>query len=358
MRRLKMRTFLLKTVSMIPPLPRETREKAGVRALCLILPILLVILSGCREIATETRILPDGSCERSVTASGDSSSILDGTLPIPVDSSWSPAWTRKTEGGERPIYSAHKAFQRVADLNAELSAPGDLVLSVRVSVQFQKKFRWFSTLYGYIETYHASNPFTGVPISDYLNDEEMRLYLINEDTLGLKTKAEAWFERSMFEEIFQALVERARESGEAGLTEDMLVSKKEVVFEAVKQKDFEKPDDILAAVETATGCRASRKMKVPFMKILEEAQKKSGFLQQVTTDAYTCGVTMPGLIVETNASSVEGNRAEWKFEGKQFLWKDYAMSVESRRIHRWSVALSAGIVLLLLAGLVFSRRGR
>ncbi|MBN1894578.1 hypothetical protein JW906_08785 [bacterium] len=340
------------------PVPRVTRDGAGVRALCFILPVLLILISGCREIATETRIFPDGSCERTVTASGDSSSILDGTLPIPVDSSWAPSWTRKRMGSNGPTYSAHKTFREVSDLGTELSRSVDSVLSVRVSVQFQKKFRWFSTLYQYGETYHASNPFTGIPVSDYLNDEEMRLYLINEDTLSLKTKAEAWFERSMFEEIFQALVQVARESGEPGLTEELLISKKEAIFEAVKQKDLEKPEDILIAFEEATGCRALRKMKVPFMEILEQAQEKSNFLQQVTTDAYTCGVTMPGLIIETNAKSVQGSRAQWEFEGKQFLWKDYVMNVESRRIHLWSVALSAGIVLVLLAALVFSRRGK
>lgn len=358
-----MGTDFFKTLKRMPPLQRSTRERAGVRAhrstvRWFLIPLLLISLSGCREITTETRINPDGSCERMITVSGDSSSILDGTLPIPSDSSWAPAWTRKQMGGNGPTYSVHKTFRKASDLDAELSRSVDSVLSVRVSVQSQKRFRWFSTLYQYTETYHASNPFGLVPVSDYLNEEEMRLYLIKEDTLDLKKKSEAWFERSMFEEIFQALVRAVRESGEPDLTEELLISKKEAVYEAVKQKDFEKPDDILAVVEAATGCKALRKMKIPFMKILEEAQKKSGFLQQVTTDAYTCGVTMPGLIIETNAKSVQGSRAQWEFEGKQFLWKDYVMNIESRRIHLWSVALSAGIVLVLLVGLVFSRRGR
>jgi len=62
----------------------------------------------------------------------------------------------------------------------------DTTLQVIIQVKLDKRFRWFHTLFTYRETYKDHNPFKRVPISDYLSEEDLALYYINEDTLDIE----------------------------------------------------------------------------------------------------------------------------------------------------------------------------
>jgi hypothetical protein len=62
---------------------------------------------------------------------------------------------------------------------------------------------------------------------------------------------------------------------------------------------------------------------------------------------------MPGLILDTNAPSVENNTVTWELKGRRFFWEDYEMRVESRTVNRWAIWLTGGLLLAAVAGMAF-----
>jgi hypothetical protein len=340
--------------------------------LCAILAV--AALTGCREITTTTQIFPDGSCERTIKCSGDSTdvhSIFEGPFPLPVDSTWnitqkvdSTTRTTKikagktTEKGNNRITIATKRFQSVSDLNRLYQKKWKDSLKVEVEVRLDKRFRWFNTFFEYRETYKACTPFTLVPIFDFLAPKELSLYYLKEDTLGLDKKVDQWLLKSCFAELFRVLAHQAEADPIPGLSLETVLARKDSLFAAVRRGEKDKIlDDEEKAVQFFEGFyqnKAVYKWSVPLKKGMEEIQKKQEFLMNIDADSYSHQVIMPGLILNTNASSVEGNKAVWKPKGRQFFWVDYVMRVESRVVNRWAIWVTAALLLAVLAALAVS----
>jgi hypothetical protein len=191
--------------------------------LCAILT--LAALTGCREITTTTQIFSDGSCERTIKCSGDSTdfhSTFAGPFPLPVDSTWnitqkadSTTGTteikagKTTEKGNNRITIASKRFKSIHDLNRLYRKKWKDSLTVEVEIRLDRRFRWFNTFFEYRETYKACTPFTKVKIEDFLTPKEQSLIYIKGDTLGLDKKVDQWLLKSYFEEFFEAVAECA-----------------------------------------------------------------------------------------------------------------------------------------------------
>ncbi|HEX9934229.1 MAG TPA: hypothetical protein VGB38_03445, partial [bacterium] len=82
--------------------------------------------------------------------------------------------------------------------------------------------------------------------------------------------------------------------------------------------------------------------------------RKQEFLMALDTESYVNEIIMPGLIFDTNASTVEGNKAVWKFDGKRLFWENYVLRVESRVANPWAIWVTAGLFLAALAVLTVS----
>jgi hypothetical protein len=86
----------------------------------------------------------------------------------------------------------------------------------------------------------------------------------------------------------------------------------------------------------------------------QDVEQKFRLLDKIIGNEFTNRVIMPGLITGTNANSIEGNQATWNVEIAQFLFSDFEMWVESRRVNSWAVMVAGGvfvvIVVILFAG--------
>jgi hypothetical protein len=74
--------------------------------------------------------------------------------------------------------------------------------------------------------------------------------------------------------------------------------------------------------------------------------------------SYINEVEMPGIILNTNASSVEGNKVSWKLSDEKFLYNDYMMTVESRVANPWVTYITGGVLIALVALLMVPRLRR
>ena len=321
--------------------------------------VVLVLLTGCRrDIATTTQVRPDGSVERTVTVSGDSSAVLSGSFPVPRDTTWAITQTVGAEKkGERKFtYTARKTFRTVSDLNADFGTIKDNVLQVHIFTTLDKRFRWFNTFYVYHEMYRASNPFRRVPISNYLDAKELELYCqmvdtLKKDTLGLEKKFNDWIERTVLEDFYQVLLHEAETIRDPILTPRMVSLHKDELFRALQNDsiDLGNSEKLLRFLETIFKTKSVRKMSSAVVRFEKEFENKQGFLSQMMDDRYTNQVVMPGTVLDTDAHTVEGSRAVWTFNGRRFLWTDFEMRVESRVVNRWAVYVTAAFLLVVFA---------
>ncbi|MFC2119237.1 hypothetical protein ACFLSY_11400, partial [Bacteroidota bacterium] len=82
------------------------------------------------------------------------------------------------------------------------------------------------------------------------------------------------------------------------------------------------------------------------IKTIEEQSYVSFF------NEYTNIVQMPGLILSTNAKTIEGNSVSWNYGPLQFFLMDYEMEVKSRIINFLPFIISGLFILVIIAGIL------
>jgi hypothetical protein len=316
--------------------------------------ILLLSLSGCKENYTVvTTLFADGSCDRVVTVTSDSTKVPDVAFPIPVDSSWEISWTAPTKKGEKYLYTARKHFAHVDSLRQEYaraSGPG----KIKVSIDIEKKFRWFYTYFDYREKYELFKPYTLLPLSQFMTDDEIHRYLEGERSDSLKQKRSMWESRNMFEEYYRGLVDAARALNDPALTPGLIESRKEFLF---TELDSSKSDDVVQTTQKVLGTPTVRKIGKELQSLAEQIMNKLTTPSKASGD-YVCTVIMPGTILDTNAGEVKGNSIVWKFNDEYLGIADFEMRAESRSVNIWPMAVTGILVLVLIVLPLAVRRRR
>jgi hypothetical protein len=363
--------------------------------------VLLVILaSGCLEYTMTTRVLPDGSIERTIVVKGDSAEIFKGSLPVPVDSTWkiSGGYEEKSAGDstdkKQYVYKASKVFRNSAELNKELNPVSEEAGRIIREVKVEKKFRWFNTFYKYAETYKQTFPFHRKPVDEFLNDRELEfawaddkdLYysresdalMILKDTLvrpalsvkdsarmkelkeAIEKKFYQWARTNVYEEYFNVLKDALHKSGimkpeETDKTRDSLFARFDTCYTDIdsffKMMDDQYGNNLLELAskyyhaDTARLHQANRTGFDAFDKKLEN-------IEPIFGDSYVNLTIMPGIIISSNSTEINGNTASWDVESDHFYAKDFTLLVESKKINKGLSIVSGALVVFLLIGLV------
>jgi hypothetical protein len=69
-------------------------------------------------------------------------------------------------------------------------------------------------------------------------------------------------------------------------------------------------------------------------------------------------VVMPGIVLNTNANTVEGNKVVWHFNEDKFTFISYTMNVESRIANPWATYATGAAVIVLVVFLMVPRLRR
>jgi hypothetical protein len=369
--------------------------------------LMIALVTGCKEYlkyTITTRILPDGSIERTMLVEGgdssllegDFSSVLKGSLPVPHDSTWEISTgceiksTSDTTKDTVYYCKAIKVFRNSDELNKELNWDSTGENKVVRHVKVEKRFRWFNTFYRYAETYKQIFPFKRKPITDYLSNDELELYhaddnelyyspetdelLLKKDTLArnalsktdsarmdkikksIQEKYDAWVFENIFEDYFDVLKVALDKSG------------------TMKPVETDKTRDSLWALfnysDKIDSLLTSDSSDFPLLRFASKFYKvDTGVLHQANRsgfddfnwrlnntgdvgESFTNLTIMPGVIISTNSTTINGNTASWEFDGDSFNEKDFTLLVESRKVNKGPVIVTGAFVLLLLIGLV------
>ncbi len=344
----------------------------SIHVFTMILTVMVVLFSSCKIISTRTTIHPDGSLVRSISVQGDSSSIRDTVYPLPGEEGWTVSTGRDTASDKDFIYSLERNFQTIKDLNQALKHAGEGEDKIGIEVRLQKKFRLFQTYYRYEETYRRYSPFVEVSIYDYLSPAELSIHFQHEDkkdvdidisktfrngesdtridSATVDERFGAWEMRCMFEEFFLNLQKLAEEKGDESFSKRLDSRKMElyrsVIQEAEKQESTN--ESFLSACGPVLGQSTVRQYEDGILAALKSVENELEFQSKVSGDSYLNAVKMPGIIIDSNCETLEGNTASWKVSPEYFIVADYTMWAESRRVNLWAVILGAVLVIGLL----------
>lgn len=300
---------------------------------------LLLMSAGCREYTTKTKINADGSCERTITYKAySSSSAQNSYFYLPQDKSWHIKLEKNKEGDS--VLIAKKYFTDATKLNEEYNARS----KVKTNFALRKRFAWFYTYFDYRETYKATNPFDKIKLESFLTKEEYEKYLMNDTSKTLQYRLEQFIFQNENREYYDALLAFAESKNDPALTKiDIENAEKKRKFGSWIDDRGKREGPIWEFLDK----QILKKYEKEFTDIVNRVNNKH---KAIVSDGITNEVVMPGIILGTNSKSIVGNKVAWKFDGYNFLAKDFVMSVESRVGNIWAFVVTG--VLFVVAFLL------
>jgi hypothetical protein len=305
--------------------------------------LILLITPGCKkEKTTTTTIDSDGSCVRTIVVNpvSDTSS----TFPVPTDKSWDI----HLEGDTDKSFVAVKKFDDVNLMNNEYRRPE----KVGVHIAFEKKFRWFFTYFNYQETYKPLLQIQRIPIQNFLTKEEYAQYENGDTGRALKKRLDDFLTANLYEEFYSQLVDSVERMHDPSIPASVFITKKQDV--GFHEFDKGETKDIVKYLEKTLGLKLQGKIEKPIESITKSIKDSVRFMLDAGGD-YVNEVRMPGIILITNANSVEGNKVVWRFNEDRFAYTGYAMAVESRIANPWAAYATGGVLMVIVALLLLPR---
>jgi hypothetical protein len=336
----------------------------------------LMFLFSCttREYDNETVINADGSCERNITLKSEDASAFKHPFSFLIDSSWK---VEKDTTSKKRLLKAQRKFNNVDEMNNFLIDTGCNWSNIKHDYHLNKRFRWFYSYYDYSERYARLNPFNKIPVSDYLSKDELLLmmeeetdYLAGRDSAEIEKikeqiidKVGYFFGRTMFESFYETLLQAVDTLKSDELTKDKVKADKKYFIERIKKverktgdfPDIGEFDKMIKLCDTIFKSNVLSRNKIIVDRVFtayKEKCKKVDKLSSVYGDKESNSVKMPGLIIDTNAKNLIGNKVSWKYNLFKSLFKDYEIKVTSRVINVWAFIVSGIVIVLALIGII------
>ncbi len=332
----------------------------------LLLSAMILFISCEHPMVLETEVHEDGSLTRTITFEKEDSTValknifgIDSINGWVVTSTQLPVEKTKETGSSKVQYRVQfrKNFGSVDDMNHELNPEADTLFRVRAT--FEKKFRWFYTYIKYSETILPVNRFKKIDPSDYLNQEDFQFIdrlpaegksISKADSLYLQLLnvkiGETYANMAIFNEEFDILTELV---GRQHLDQwqDTILRKKEYIYNHVDKMKGE--GDFALQMADSLKIPLKRAQAIADLKELSKGlNDRVSFMGFANDGKFINSITMPWDVMDTNADSVSGNKLVWRPLVTKFLFREYEMYAESRRMNAWALIVSAAVVLLTL----------
>ncbi len=313
--------------------------KTKKRIVLILTVVTLFLLAGCKEITTTTIVHKDGSITRMIEVPGDSTIAENVAYPIPQKEGWKKVHhTKKVDGEDKKVWTMKKHYTDFFEMLDEIASIAAEPRRIRLSTDIAKIERWFYTYYRYREGIGSYNVFT-VPVTDFVTAEELAMMAAKDSTLDeaaikeIEAKYERWQANALLEVFYQALKTEAVAMEAATLTAADFEERKDIFFgdmyRAVEESDLD-VDTFMRSAASSMQNPDILQLKEKMMPVWEDIEERIAFMHSVEEDSYIFKVEMPGLIIETNADGIEGNRGLWNVHHSQFLNEEYVLEITSR----------------------------
>ncbi len=157
----------------------------------------------------------------------------------------------------------------------------------------------------------------------------------------------------MYEDFYQRLYSILVEDKSLTLSKQQLDGNKENIFEyLIDSIKGDNSEDILTGFEKVLHHPDIQVIKSKYLSRFDEFQKKMKFYQSSSDDSYKFNIRMPGLLLGTNSSKIEGSTLNWEVTYYDFYFFDYTMKAESRMVNAWAFIVAGLILLAAIGGFV------
>jgi len=312
--------------------------------------LLLLLSSACRDYHITTKINTDGTCERIIRIDSDTHENILKELPFFIDSTWEKKLEKSPKDTTHQVIIFSKIFPDIERLNGEI-AKGRQFKSV---IKLDKKFRWFYTYYSYTETYPHNNPFKKLRIEDFLTKEDLDTLSSGSSGKRLSKKTEDFLQKCMAEELIDSL--------SAVMKKHSLYEENK--FERIRNLLYSNTaglhDSLITYIEKIYGPELTPGIKAEIGRIDHNLDDKiESLISPSEKPSLSTSVVLPGLLLNTNAKSIEGNMLTWKPDSDIGLFIDFKMTAESRVTNTWTMIVTGlTAVILVLILLIPYRRGQ
>jgi hypothetical protein len=340
----------------------------------LIVSMVLLFIISCNEPETVVTnfVHADGSVTRKIdmkSIEGDAKKRFKvSDIQVPFDSTWivRDSFALDKKGDTTWYRKAEKLFKSIEELNLAYKSDSGINKGISRQAGFSKKFKWFNTEYRFWEKIDKN--FTkGYPVSDFLNNEELRYFYSPEslkaekesgsDSLkykilsdSVKQKTDIWTTNNIVSEWIGEFVDLTSEKAD-----------KEISMEALKSNE-KKYVRILEKADT--GLDSLWKNGIILKEFIGEANatkfkiEADSALSLVTEKLladfsdYSVRISMPGKLIGTNGFIDSSRVLLWPVKSDFFLTERYEMWAESKTTNTWAWIVSGLFLVFVLTGVV------
>ena len=321
--------------------------------LCLLISgLLLMVISGCYEkyYTVKTKVNPDGSIERTyIVEKDDSAGVYQNPFPVVFDSTWKIEVKKISDSTKTFTFTAKKYFQSSNDLVKDIYK-SNAIDKLNDSVIIGKHFRWFYTYFDYRENYKEIIPYNNIPMEKFFSQREIQQIYSDTISKQLEAKLEDWWQKNIFEEYFKVLYKSAKYYNTPDFNTSLLNSKRDSLYKAIIDSDT-KSENVIAVCEKVLGTNKVKGLKNDFESVEKDINKNFESMMMLDGN-YVSEVILPGIIISTNATAIEGNKLTWKFNTSKSNMIFIEMSAQSRMINTWAFVVTGVLILFILIGLI------
>ena len=333
--------------------------------------IAVFLLTACdNPMRFETKVHEDGSLEKTIVLEKtDSSGIRNNIFGINHEKGWKvevqklPADNSKEKSTPEFNIRFQKTFASADAINVELDAESDSLFHIHS--KFEKKFRWFYTYIRYTETIRPINRFTMVSPEDYFNQEDNAFIdrlpgegrgISKADSLYLQILNEKISDQfanmGIFKEEYKILEEVIKRSSLEKKWLDTLYKNQEFIYNHIDKMKGE-PDFAEKMADSLKIPLTKPQSSKDFKEISRDFNRRLHFMGFARDGKYVNVIEMPWTVTYSNADSVVENKLYWRPLVTKFIFKDYTMYAESKKLNIWAVV--ASIVIFGITVFVFRK---
>lgn len=327
-----------------------------------LLGVLSLAFVGCQlERKERITVAPDGQVSIQLLYEADSrSELYDGDAAPSVEAGWNNVVETvevDEEGKEHYKLTAGASFPPGAELPRNFSKPGDpdSDLYVQFPTQLTREQRPNGTYYHFYRIYPRRGWAQVRVLEKVIEDEikdivEKEFEELTREEIVTALRAGARFEYlkmlTFARAAFRHVTPDAPQDCWLKVHGGIMQLHREVAYEhfASLMTDKDKAAEIIdAQVERleadlmdrlrstlVTACGYSQEQLNEFVRRFKRNQRHFDITEDVEHETFEITVTMPGEIVGSNARSLGGNTATWRFRGELFLDRDLELMVSSR----------------------------
>ncbi|NQT61510.1 MAG: hypothetical protein HQ556_01005 [Candidatus Marinimicrobia bacterium] len=338
-----------------------------VRTAIMMIPLLMM---GCLEVETTSTVNEDGSITRSIQLKGSVESISNTNFNIPRHDIALWQITQDSLKDDRILYHAEAEFESVEALNQSFKL-NTMDPGVQIIASLVRDEGFFFNRYYYRENIWADLPGPKLPLEPYLSQSELDALIMNEvegneglldstESARLEHQWERYMEQLIYDDFVAELRKGGKSSGNLSTIDGMIKAHSDSLMQALKTTNFYDENRVWKTildnyVDGAILDEVEQANAAGFTSFYKSWQ----FFEDVLMDDYSFSVELPGVVRNTTASDVRGNRMTWDPETIMLFFGGISLEAESSVIKPWSLVIT-GLILLLtlvvtLAGFVRQR---